>query len=83
MVFGPLTGGALNPARWFGPALVANNWGGVWPYLVGPLVGALLAALVFRFVIERGGPAPDRAAREGQGLRLASVGAGGPGGPLR
>jgi MIP family channel proteins len=58
MVAGPLTGGALNPARWFGPALVSNTWGGVWPYLVGPIVGSLLAALVFRFVIERGGPAP-------------------------
>jgi MIP family channel proteins len=58
MVAGPLTGGALNPARWFGPALVSNTWGGTWPYLVGPIVGSLLAALVFRFVIEGGGPAP-------------------------
>jgi MIP family channel proteins len=58
MVGGPLTGGAFNPARWFGPALVANTWGDVWPYLVGPLVGALLAAAVFRFVIEAGAPAP-------------------------
>jgi MIP family channel proteins len=58
MVGGPLTGGSFNPARWFGPALVSDTWGGVWPYLVGPIVGSLLAALVFRFVIERGGPAP-------------------------
>ena len=58
MVGGPLTGGSFNPARWFGPALVANDWGSVWPYLVGPLVGALLAAAVFKFVLEAGGPAP-------------------------
>ncbi len=58
MVAGPMTGGSLNPARWFGPALVSNFWGGTWPYLVGPIVGSLLAALVFRFVIEAGGPAP-------------------------
>ncbi|HKG36425.1 MAG TPA: aquaporin [Solirubrobacterales bacterium] len=58
MVIGPLTGAALNPARWFGPALVANQFSDVWPYLVGPIVGALLAAAVFRFVIEAGGPAP-------------------------
>jgi MIP family channel proteins len=58
MVGGPLTGGAFNPARWFGPALVGNEWGGVWPYLVGPIVGSLLAAVVFRFVLEAGGPAP-------------------------
>ncbi len=58
MVGGPLTGGSFNPARWFGPALVANFFGGTWPYLVGPIVGSLLAALVFRFVIEAGGAAP-------------------------
>ena len=44
MIFGPLTGGSFNPARWFGPALIGDEFGGVWPYLVGPIVGALLAA---------------------------------------
>jgi len=58
MVGGPLTGGAFNPARWFGPALVGNDWGGTWPYLLGPIVGSLLAALVFRFVLEPGGLPP-------------------------
>jgi MIP family channel proteins len=62
MVGGPLTGGAFNPARWFGPALVGNEWGGVWPYLVGPIVGAIVAVLVFRFVIEAaGGPKAAKA----------------------
>lgn len=54
MVAGPLTGGSLNPARWFGPALVDNTWGGVWPYLLGPLVAAVVGAALFRFVIEAG-----------------------------
>jgi MIP family channel proteins len=58
MVGGPLTGGSFNPARWFGPALVSGEWGGVWPYLVGPILGSLLAAVVYRFVLEPGGPAP-------------------------
>lgn len=58
MVGGPLTGACYNPARWFGAALVGNSWGGVWPYLVGPIVGSLLAVGVWRFVIEAGGPAP-------------------------
>jgi MIP family channel proteins len=58
MVGGPLTGGSFNPARWFGPALVGNEWGGVWPYLLGPILGSLLAAAVYRFVLEPGGPAP-------------------------
>jgi MIP family channel proteins len=58
MVGGPLDGGSFNPARWFGPALVGNEFGGVWPYLVGPIVGSLLAAGIFRFVLEPGGAAP-------------------------
>jgi MIP family channel proteins len=58
MVAGPLTGAGLNPARWFGPALVSGEWGGVWPYLVGPIVGSLLAAAVYRFVLEPGGLPP-------------------------
>ncbi|HEX4668760.1 MAG TPA: aquaporin [Solirubrobacterales bacterium] len=58
MVGGPLTGGSFNPARWFGPALVGNTFGGVWPYLVGPIVGSLLAAVVYRFILEPGGLPP-------------------------
>jgi MIP family channel proteins len=64
MVGGPLTGGAFNPARWFGPALVGNDFGGfdgIWPYLAGPIVGALLAAAVYRFVLEPGGLPPTEA----------------------
>jgi hypothetical protein len=48
---GPLTGGSFNPARWFGPALIGDDFGGTWPYLVGPLLGALVAAALYRFVI--------------------------------
>jgi MIP family channel proteins len=62
IVGGPLTGGSFNPARWFGPALVGNTWGDVWPYLVGPIVGSLLAAAVFRFVLEPGGLPPTEPA---------------------
>jgi hypothetical protein len=51
MVFGPLSGSAVTPARWFGPALIGNEFGGVWPYIVGPIVGALAAAALYRFVI--------------------------------
>jgi hypothetical protein len=54
MIFGPLTGSAVNPARWFGPALIGNDFGGTWPYLIGPIVGAILATLVYKFVIAGG-----------------------------
>ncbi len=39
MFMGPLTGGSFNPARWFGPALIGDEFGGTWPYLLGPLIG--------------------------------------------
>ncbi|HEX5980350.1 MAG TPA: aquaporin [Thermoleophilaceae bacterium] len=51
MVFAPLTGAGLNPARSFGPALVSGEWGGadvfLLVYVVGPVVGALVAAFLY------------------------------------
>jgi MIP family channel proteins len=52
---GPLTGAAMNPARWFGPALlVSTQQGGNaiawanWPvYIVGPLLGATIAGIAY------------------------------------
>jgi MIP family channel proteins len=44
----PYTGGSLNPARSLGPALFGNQMGTYWIYAVGPLLGALVAALVYR-----------------------------------
>ncbi|MEK7528890.1 MAG: aquaporin [Patescibacteria group bacterium] len=44
-----LTGAAINPARAFGPAVVANFWTLHYIYWVGPLIGSLLAAFVCNF----------------------------------
>jgi len=43
-----LTGAAMNPARAFGPALASGTWAHQLVYWVGPLSGALVAALAFR-----------------------------------
>jgi glycerol uptake facilitator protein len=54
MIFGPLTGGSFNPARWFGPALIGDGIDlgpDLLVYVLGPIVGALVAFAVYRFVI--------------------------------
>ncbi|MFG2508187.1 aquaporin [Streptomyces rubiginosohelvolus] len=43
-VLGPLSGGSANPARQFGPALLAGDTGRLWVYVLGPALGAVLGA---------------------------------------
>jgi MIP family channel proteins len=47
LVAGPLTGGAVNPARALGPMLVSGEFDGAWAYVLGPVVGGILAALLY------------------------------------
>ena len=57
---GPLTGAAMNPARAFGPALVSGEWVGHVVYWVGPIAGAMLAALLWEyFLLPRGRAAEE------------------------
>ena len=47
LVGSPFTGAALNPTRAFGPALVAHHWQNHGVYWLGPLLGAVLAGLLY------------------------------------
>ena len=44
------TGTSVNPARSFGPALIAGNLSGIWVFLLAPLVGGILAAVIYSFL---------------------------------
>ncbi|MGY1751581.1 MIP/aquaporin family protein [Blastococcus sp. SYSU D01042] len=52
----PLTGGAVNPARAFGPNLLAGELAPLWIYLVAPTLGGILAAVLYARVFARTEP---------------------------
>jgi MIP family channel proteins len=54
LIAGPLTGGALNPARALGPMIVAGKMTDFWAYIIGPIVGAILAAAIYSLVLVKG-----------------------------
>lgn len=56
---GAISGASLNPARSFGPALLSLDFSNTpmldyWIYLIGPILGAFLAAMLYRLIYKRG-----------------------------
>jgi MIP family channel proteins len=57
-IAGPVTGGAVNPARALGPMVVAGDLTSVWLYILGPIIGGVLGALLYdRFMAQTEAPA--------------------------
>lgn len=50
LMAGPLTGGAMNPARQFGPALIEGEWKDWWIFWVAPIAGGILASIVHNYI---------------------------------
>ena len=55
---GPASGGSFNPARSLDPVLYNQEWGDVWIYIVGPLIGGVLGAAIWAQLLLRR-PTPD------------------------
>lgn len=57
-IAGPVTGGAVNPARALGPMIAAGDLSSFWVYIVGPIAGGVAAAFVYDRVAAKA-EAPD------------------------
>jgi len=53
---GPFTGAAMNPARAFGPQIVGDHWANAWVWYAGPILGAVVAAVMYEFLYLRPTP---------------------------
>ncbi len=80
LAVGPLTGAALNPARYLGPAAVADNMDNWWVYFVGPGIGGAFAGIFYPTVLGEGfpwakapGPVPGPSTRRRTTSRKRSV----------
>lgn len=40
----------MNPARTIGPAIVMNNYKGLWIYIAGPLIGAIAGGFAYNLI---------------------------------
>lgn len=68
------SGAAMNPIRWFGPAVIQQDFSNFWIWIVGPLVGGVIAALVYEmFLMDKSAPAPAPVASAPSRARVVEV----------
>ena len=53
-VVGPFSSGSFNPARSIAPAIAAGEFGDVWIFIVGPIVGGIIGGLVYTYLRQAG-----------------------------
>ena len=54
MAFFPLTGAAMNPARWLGPAVATGDYTNWYVWVIGPIAGGIIAGVVYWYAFLRG-----------------------------
>lgn len=54
LAIGPWTGAALNPVRWFGPALAAGHFTNGYVWVAGPLSGGVIAGVLYWYLFLKG-----------------------------
>ena len=52
MFAGPITGASMNPARSLAPAIISGHTEFLWVYLTAPLIGAIIAILVYKLIVD-------------------------------
>lgn len=50
MFAGPVSGASMNPARSLAPAIISGHMEHIWIYLIAPVIGALIAVVLYRFL---------------------------------
>ncbi len=59
LIGGGITGGAVNPDRALGPAIMSGTFTSLWLYLLAPIVGGAAAALLYSNVVAKAAPTMD------------------------
>jgi aquaporin Z len=65
LIGAPMSGASMNPARSLGPDLVVGIWTSWWAYLLGPLIGAVIAVGIAHILRGPGGGAAGTSAAQG------------------